>query len=256
MLIAALPLGWRLTIFLLAGVGAGVVNGVAGGGQFVTFPTLLALGVPALQANISATVGIVPSYLGSLRVFRHQLTPHRRLIASLMPSCVLGTATGCALLLEGSPSSFRALVPWLIGAGTVLFAASPLITRQLADVDHEHPARRWPLFAAVYLVSVYGGYFGAGLGIVLLAVMALALPLEIHALQVLRNALSMIINASAALIFIVHGHLAAAAVSMLLVGSLVGGWLGALVVVRLSPTLVRVLVIAVGVVTTVKLAVG
>ena len=77
MLVAALPLGWRLTIFLLAGVGAGVVNGVAGGGQFVTFPTLLALGVPALQANLSATVGVVPSYLGSLRVFRHQLAPHR-----------------------------------------------------------------------------------------------------------------------------------------------------------------------------------
>jgi hypothetical protein len=109
---------------------------------------------------------------------------------------------------------------------------------------------------AIYLASVYGGYFGAGLGIVLLAVMALALPLEIHALQVLRNALSMIINASAALIFLVHGHLAVAAVSMLLIGSLVGGWLGALLMVRLSPTLVRVAVITVGVVTTVKLALG
>jgi uncharacterized membrane protein YfcA len=256
MLMAALPLGWRLTLFLLAGVGAGVVNGVAGGGQFVTFPTLLALGTPALQANLSATVGIVPSYLGSLRVFRHQLRPHRRLIATLVPSCVFGTATGCALLLEGSPSSFRAIVPWLIGAGTVLFAASPLITRQLANVDHDHPPRRWPLFVAIYLVSVYGGYFGAGLGIVLLAVMALALPLEIHALQVLRNALSMIINAAAALIFLVHGHLAVMAVSMLLIGSLVGGWLGALLMVRLSPTLVRFLVIAVGVTTTVKLAIG
>jgi uncharacterized membrane protein YfcA len=256
MLIATLPLGLRLTIFLLAGVGAGVVNGVAGGGQFVTFPTLLALGVPALQANLSATVGVVPSYLGSLRVFRHQLAPHRQLITTLVPSCVLGTATGCALLLGGSPSSFRGIVPWLIGAGTALFAASPLITRQLANVDHDHPPRRWPLFVAIYLVSVYGGYFGAGLGIVLLAIMALALPLEIHALQVLRNALSMIINASAALIFLVHGHLAVAAVSMLLVGSLVGGWLGALLMVRLSPTLVRIVVIGVGVVTTVKLAVG
>ncbi|HEV3266782.1 MAG TPA: sulfite exporter TauE/SafE family protein [Acidimicrobiales bacterium] len=245
-----------MTIFLLAGVGAGVVNGVAGGGQFVTFPTLLALGVPALQANLSATVGVVPSYLGSLRVFRHQLAPHRQLILTLVPSCVLGTAAGCALLLEGSPSTFRSIVPWLIGAGTALFACAPLITRQLATVDRDHPPRRWPLAAAVALVSVYGGYFGAGLGIVLLAVMALALPLEIHTLQVLRNALSMIINASAALIFVVHGHLAVAGVTTLLIGSLVGGWLGALLMVRLSPTLVRVLVIAVGVVTTVKLAIS
>jgi uncharacterized membrane protein YfcA len=256
MIVGALPLWWRLTIFLLAGVGAGIVNGVAGGGQFVTFPTLLALGTPALQANLSATVGIVPSYVGSLRVFRRQLRPHRKLIATLVPSCVLGTVTGCVLLLEGSPSTFRAIVPWLIGAGTVLFAVSPLITRRLANVGHDHPPRRWPLFVAIFLVSTYGGYFGAGLGIMLLAVMALALPLDIHAIQVLRNALSMVINSSAALIFLVHGHLAVAAVSMLLIGSLVGGWLGALLMVRLSPTLVRVAVIAVGVVTTVKLALG
>ncbi|HVA51995.1 MAG TPA: sulfite exporter TauE/SafE family protein [Acidimicrobiales bacterium] len=256
MFVAALPLGWRLTIFLLAGVAAGIVNGVAGGGQFVTFPTLLALGTPALQANLSATVGIVPSYLGSLRVFRHQLRPHRELITTLIPWCLLGTVTGCAFLLEGSPSTFRTIVPWLIGAGTILFAASPLITRQLTNVRHDHAPRRWPLFIAIFLVSVYGGYFGAGLGIMLLAVMALALPLDVHALQVLRNALSMIINTTAALIFVAHGHLAVAAVSMLLVGSLVGGWLGALLIVRLSPTLVRALVIGVGVVTTVKLALG
>ncbi len=102
----------------------------------------------------------------------------------------------------------------------------------------------------------YGGYFGAGLGILLLAVIALALPLEIHELQGLRNALSLVINAVAAVIFLVHGHLATTDVAMILVGTLIGGWLGALLVLRLSPTLVRVLVVVIGVATTVKLAVG
>jgi uncharacterized membrane protein YfcA len=256
MLIGALPLLGRLTLFLLAGVAAGIANGVAGGGTFITFPALLSQGIVALQANISTTVGVVPSYLGSLQVFRHQLRPHRRLIKTLVPPCVLGAVTGCALLLNGSASTFRSVVPWLIGAGTILFAATPLITRALTRVEHTHPARRVALYVGIFAVSVYGGYFGAGLGILLLAVTGLALPLEIHALQGLRNALSMIINVSAAIVFIIHGHLALQAVSMLLVGTLIGGWLGARLIMRLSPTLVRVLVIVIGVATTVKLALG
>jgi len=256
MILATLPLGWRLCVVLVAGVVAGVANGVAGGGTFITFPTLLALGVPALQANLSTTVGVVPSYLGSLRVFRAQLRPHRRLILTLVPACVLGTATGTALLLNGSPSTFRLVVPWLIGAGTILFAFSPVITRSLPSLGHDHAARRWALYVGIFAVSIYGGYFGAGLGILMLAVMALALPIEIHELQGLRNALSLIINLVAALIFVVHGHLAVADVLALLVGTLIGGWLGALLIVRLSPNLVRALVIAMGAATTIKLAIG
>lgn len=256
MFLGALPLLWRLSILLLAGVAGGIANGVAGGGTFITFPTLLGLGIPALQANLSTSVGVVPSYLGSLRVFRHQLGPHKTLIRTLAPSCVFGAAAGCALLLNGSASTFRSVVPWLIGAGTMLFAASPLITKRLAHVDHAHPARKWSLLIGTFVISIYGGYFGAGMGILLLAVMALALPYEIHELQGLRNALSIMINISAAIIFVVHGHLAMQAVVMLLIGTLIGGWLGALLLLRLSPTVVRILVIATGVVTTIKLAIN
>jgi uncharacterized membrane protein YfcA len=249
-------LWWRLSLVLIAGVAAGVANGIAGGGTFITFPTLLALGVPALQANLSTTVGVLPSYLGSLRVFRTQLAPLRQLIVSLLPSCVLGAATGAALLLSGSPSTFRLVVPWLIGAGTVLFTVSPYITRRLAHIEHEHPSRRWALFLGVFVVSIYGGYFGAGLGILLLAVMAVALPLEIKELQGLRNAISLVINAVAALIYVIHGHLATLDVMMLLVGTLIGGYLGALLILRLSPVVIRALVITIGVITTIKLAIG
>ncbi|HEY1826123.1 MAG TPA: sulfite exporter TauE/SafE family protein [Acidimicrobiales bacterium] len=256
MLVGVLALWWRLSLVTAAGVGAGIANAIAGGGTFITFPTLLALGVPALQANLSTTVGVLPSYLGSLRVFRSHVAAHRRLIASLAPWCVAGAALGAGLLLLGSASTFKVIVPWLVGAGTVLFALSPVISRRLEHLDPAHRSRRWASVVGVFVVSIYGGYFGAGLGILLLAVMAISLPLGMAELQGVRNAVSLIINATAALIFIVHGHLATSDVAALLVGTLIGGYLGARVVARLSPVAVRVVVIAIGLVTTVKLAIG
>ncbi len=254
MLVATLPLFWRLSIYLVAGIGAGIANGIAGGGTFVTFPTLLAMGVSALTANVTTTVGVVPSYLGSIRGFAPQLRRHRALVRSLVPFCLVGTATGCTLLLLGSPKLFQHVVPWLIGAGTLLFALAPLITKRLAHIDHDHRARRWSLNVGVFVVAIYGGYFGAGMGILLLAVMAVSLPYEIADLQGLRSVLSLLINVLAALIFIVRGHLLLDAVYMFLVGTFVGGWLGAVLIMRLSPNVVRVLIIGVGAVTTVRLA--
>lgn len=255
MLIATLPLGWRLAVYLLAGIGAGIANGVAGGGTFITFPTLLATGASALAANVTTTVGVVPSSLGSIRGFHVQLRGHADLIRSLVAPCLLGTAAGCSLLLLGSAHLFALVVPWLIGAGTLLFAIAPRITKRLAHVDHAHPARRWGLYVGIFVVAVYGGYFGAGLGILLLAVMAVSLPFEIQELQGLRSALSLIINAVAALIFVVRGHLIVDAVWMFLIGTLVGGWLGAILILRLSPNVVRVVIIVVGLVTTIRLAI-
>ncbi|HEY5092641.1 MAG TPA: sulfite exporter TauE/SafE family protein, partial [Acidimicrobiales bacterium] len=220
-----------------------------------TFPTLIATGASALTANVTATVGVVPSSLGIIRGFRVQLRGHRAIIRSLVPYCLVGTASGCTLLLLGSPKLFQLVVPWLIGAGTLLFAFAPLITKRLAHVDHAHPGRRWTLNVGIFLVAMYGGYFGAGMGILLLAVMAVSLPFEIADLQGLRSVLSLIINLLAALIFVARGHLILDAVYMFLVGTLVGGWLGAILIMRLSPNVVRVLIIAVGVVTTVRLAI-
>jgi uncharacterized membrane protein YfcA len=254
-LIVSLPLGWRLVIYLAAGTAAGVANGIAGGGTFITFPTMLALNVSAIQANVSSTVGVLPSYLGGLRGFRAELQRRRDLIRRLVPACVLGTAAGTALLLTSSPNTFRSVVPWLIGGATTLFAVSPLITRRLAHVDHDHVTRRWALQIGVFLVAVYGGYFGAGLGIMLLAVMGLTLPDDLSALQGLRNALSLVINLVAAVVFVVRGHLATEAVLMILLGTLVGGWWGTQLILRLKPTTVRVLIVLIGAATAIRLAV-
>ncbi|MFI5035535.1 MAG: sulfite exporter TauE/SafE family protein [Acidimicrobiales bacterium] len=256
MIEASLALGWRLVIYAASGVAGGIANGVAGGGTFITFPTLLALGVPALQANVSTTVGVVPSYLAGLSTYRRSAHVHRDLLRSLAAPAVLGALAGCALLLTGSPQTFRAVVPWLIGAATGLFAVAPLVTARLPHLGPDHPARRRVLRVAVFFAAIYGGYFGAGLGILLLAVMALTLPYEIHELQGLRATLSTLIGATAAIVFAIRGHLAVAAVGMLLMGALIGGWLGTRLITRLSPVLVRVLVVAIGVATTVRLAVG
>jgi uncharacterized protein len=139
---------------------------------------------------------------------------------------------------------------------TILFAASPLITRRLAHLDHDHPSRRWTLFIGVALTSVYGGYFGAGLGVMLLAVMAVALPLDIGELQGLRSVISTVINFFAAVIFIIRGHLVLDAVAMLFVGTLIGGWLGTGLIKRLSPAVVRALIVITGFATTVRLLVS
>lgn len=259
MLATSLALGWRVAIIFVAGVAAGISNGIAGGGTFFTFPTLLALGIPSLQANVSASVGVVPSNFGGVRGFRRELTLHKRLFRELVPTCALGSIAGTALLFLGSAGTFRSVVPWLIGSATILFAFSPRLVKLLSKSEHQtegHHIRRRSLFIGVFLASIYGGYFGAGLGIILIAVLALTLPFDIFELSGLRVALALVINTVAAIVFVIRGHLASLAVVVLLVGALIGGWLGTMLIRRLSPRIVRGIIILIGTVTTIKLGIS
>lgn len=259
MLAATVPLLLKIVIIFAAGCAAGISNGIAGGGTFLSFPTLLAFGLPSLTANMSSSVGILPSTFGGIRGFRRELKIHRHLLRELVPTCILGSGVGTVLLLVGNNHTFSIVVPWLIGMATVLFAVSPRVTKMLAKMERsQHPGsvRRRSLFAGIFIASVYGGYFGAGLGIVLLAVMALTVPYDLNVLQGLRVALSLLINTVAAVVFVIRGHLDVQAVIVLLVGALVGGWLGTLLIRRVSPKAVRAMVITIGAVTTVKLAMG
>ena len=256
MLASGLPLAWKIVVLFVAAVAAGISNGLAGGGTFITFPTLLAVGLPSVVANMSSSVGVLPSNLGGIRGFRDELREHRELLRSLLPACLVGSLAGTGLLLEGSNRTFSLVVPWLIGTATVLFALSPVITgwlrrRDESGVDVE---RRRSLMVGIFLASVYGGYFGAGMGIILIAVLALTLPHHINVLQGLRVALAMIINSVAGVVFIIRWHLSLQAVAVLLVGAFVGGWLGTILIKRLSPRVVRSVVVVIGAVTTIKLA--
>jgi uncharacterized membrane protein YfcA len=245
----------RDLLLVLAGFGAGVCNGVAGGGTLVSFPTLLALGYPALTANVTSTVGIWPGYLGGTAGFRTEIGDQRDHVRQLAPLAAVGAVLGALLLLTTPSKDFARIAPWLVLFAAALFAVQPLLVRAFT-LHHTHPLRRWLLLAGTLLAAVYGGYFGAGMGIVLLAVLGLALPDTLARTSGMRTILSVLVNGVAALVFVVHGSLVWAAAGLLAIGSLVGGWAGARGARRLPAPALRVAVVAIGVATGIALLVG
>src|SRR6202789_2492609 len=248
--------GAHIVLLLLGGLGAGIINGVAGGGSLISFPLLLALGYPALTANITNTVGIWPGYAGGAAGFRKEIDDQRNRLIRLTPVALLGGIAGAILLLTTSSATFKHLAPWLVLAASILLRAQPLLRRALAGSSHAPPRTRPVLLAGgTFAASIYGGYFGAGLGVMLLAILGLALPDSITRTSGLRTALSILINGVAALVFVIHGGLAWRAVGLLAAGSLVGGWIGARIALSIPATALRIVVVAVGLATVVKLLV-
>lgn len=243
----------KTIILVVVSMAAGIFNGVAGGAGLLIFPTLLALGVPALSANVSSTVGLVPSYLGTVAGLRDEVVSQRRRFFELTPAIVLGAATGAVLLLAFPASTFRAIVPWLIIAATMLFALQPIILRRRGRLAEHHPAHQGLLFIGTFAIAIYGGYFGSAMGIMLLALWGLLLDDSMKALTALRSALSVVLTALCAVIFIFSGHVDLSAAACVAAGSLVGGWMGSHVVRRINPTLFRVAVAFIGGVTSVIL---
>jgi uncharacterized membrane protein YfcA len=245
---------FHIALLVVGGFGAGIFNGVAGGGSLISFPLLLALGYPALTANITNTVGIWPGYAGGVIGFRNQISDQRGRLVRLSPIAVLGGVAGAILLLTTPSSAFRSLAPWLVLGASALFAVQPLVRRALGGPTHVTPRTRPILLAGgTFLASVYGGYFGAGLGVMLLAILGLTLPDSILRTSGLRTALSILVNGVAAGVFLIHGGLAWEAVGLLAIGSLGGGWIGARVALSISPASLRLVVVVVGLATTVKL---
>jgi uncharacterized membrane protein YfcA len=239
-------------LIALAGVGAGIFNGVAGGGSLISFPVLLGLGYPALTANITNTIGIWPGYMASAAGFRKEVSDERSRLLRLAPVALAGGVAGALLLLTTSQATFAGIVPWLVLGAAALFAAQPLLRRAL---DRDAPPRPRPvlLIAGVLAASVYGGYFGAAMGVIFLAVLGLALPVSLAHTSGLRAVLSMIVNGVAAVVFLLHGGLAWEAVGLLALGSLIGGFAGARLALALPAPALRAIVVVIGVGTAVKL---
>lgn len=249
--------GGRVALLLAAGFGAGVFNGVAGGGTLISFPALLALGYPALTANMSSTVGIWPGYLGSVAGFRTEIGDQRAHLRSLVPLTVLGAVVGAALLLTTPSHAFSRIAPWLVLFASLLFALRPLLAKGLARLGHvDGQVHRPVLFVGMFLAAVYGGYFGAAMGVIMLAVLGLALPDTLARSNGLRALLSVLANGVAALVFVVHGGLPWAAVGAIALGCLVGGYAGAVLARRLPVPVMRVLIVCIGLATGIRLLVG
>jgi hypothetical protein len=259
------------TVLLLAAAGfaAGVVNGVAGGGSLISFPALLAAGHTALVANVTSTVGIWPGYVGGVAGYRHVLGDQRDRVRELAPTCIAGGIAGSALLLLTPSSAFAALAPYLILGACLLFAVQPWLSRALArraaarDADSRPGDRtttrdrvRSPgLHAAVFLAAIYGAYFGAGLGVILLAVLALLLEDDLQRANGLRGVLALVINSVGVVVFAIAADVVWSAAAILAVTSLAGGYTGAHLAQRLPARVFRTAVILLGVAAAIRLLV-
>lgn len=228
-----------------AGFGAGTVNAVAGGGSLITFPALLAAGYPSVAANVTNSIAVLPGYLGGSLAYRPELAGQGARIRALAATSALGAAAGAVLLLVSPAALFEAIVPWLILAACLLLALQPRAA-EIARRHRDHASSTAALHATLFVAALYGGYFGAGLGIVLLALLGVLLPDELQRLNALKGVLSLLIAAVSAAGFALFGPIAWDAALLVGGACLLGGVAGVRVARRLPAPLLRGLVIAFG----------
>jgi uncharacterized protein len=291
-----------LRLLLLGGVGlvTGAINTVAGGGSLLSFPALLALGYSPLVANVTNTIGVLPSSAGGALGYRRELAGQARNWVLLAGVCTVGSLIGAGLLLVLPASSFEAAVPALIGTAALLTLVQPWLGRRMrgqsgprpltvpagpapggagapatgtleraglepegsapAEATREEPAptplhERWPLLVAMLLISAYGGYFGAAIGVLLIAVLGLFLHDTLQRTNALKTSLAVVVNGVAAVAFAFLGPVVWSVALVLAGATMVGGLLGALIARRLSDRALRLAVVVIGLVAAVYSAV-
>ncbi|MCX6396111.1 MAG: sulfite exporter TauE/SafE family protein [Propionibacteriales bacterium] len=241
---------WEFLAILLAGTWAGTINTVVGSGTLITFPVLLAFGVPPVTANVSNTIGLVPGSLSGAWGYRDQLVGQRGLVLRLGSAALLGGTIGAVLLLVLPSSAFDAIVPALIALGLVLVVLGPRISRRVAArSDGGLPAHGAPwVWPAVGGAGIYGGYFGAAQGVLLLAILGIGVDDTLQRHNAVKNILAALINGVAAVIFIVVADVDWSIALTIGAGAIVGGQLGARIGKRLPPNVLRAVIVVVGVV--------
>jgi len=246
-------------LVVLAGIGAGTINTIVGSGTLITFPTLLLLGVPPITANISNNIGLVPGSLTGSIGYRKELVGAAPTLRRLAPMSFLGAVAGAALLLVLDPRLFRAIVPVLILLGLVLVVAGPRINawaeRRRQEGTADPATHALAMQGGVFGAGVYGGYFGAAQGIILMGVLGSLSSEPIQRLNGYKNVLATVVNAVAALVFVLvaRDRIDWLVVLLIAVGSTVGGVIGSTVGRRLSPPVLRGVIVVIGVVAIVKL---
>ena len=237
-----------VVVVVLAGVAAGTINTVVGSGTLITFPVLLAVGYSPLVANVSNTIGLVPGSVAGAIGYRRELAGQERRIVRLGLAALLGGATGAVLLLVLPEKAFKAIVPVFIAIALVLILLQPRLSARLAARREEPVEHRRLSSVATYLTGIYGGYFGAAQGIMLLAVLGVALPEPLQRVNGLKNVLAGLVNLIAGVVFVFRAPVAWAPAISSAGGSMLGGVLGARYGRRLSPVALRGLIVVVGLV--------
>ncbi len=245
----------EVVAIVLAGMGAGAINAIVGSGTLITFPVLIALGYPPVLANVSNCVGLVPGAASGIYGYRRELTGQRDRMFKLGGFSILGGLLGATLLLTLPSSAFDAIVPLLIATALVLVLIQTRLTVWLAhrrrEGNESHPA----LQGLVLSTGVYGGYFGAAQGIILLAILGIAIPDDLQRLNGLKIVLSGLVNLTAGIFFVIFAELDWAVAGLIACGATVGGGLGARYGRRLPESALRALIVAVGTAAILKLLV-
>lgn len=237
---------WQALAIFGAGIGAGGINAVVGSGTLLTFPVLLALGYPPVTATISNSVGLAPGALTGAIGYRRELAGQRDRVLRFGAMSVVGAITGGTLLLFLPDTVFMVVVPVLIAAACVLIVVQPRLNAWLRSRRPARPNGGPLLPLGVYGAGVYGGYFAAAQGIVLIGLLGTALDEDLQRVNALKNALTFVVNTTAAVFYIVFASPVWLVVALIALGSVVGGYLGARFGRRLRPTVLRILVVVIG----------
>ncbi len=246
---------WQEVVVAAAAFAAGLINSIAGGGTLLSFPALIWLGRDPVFANATSTVALWPASLAGVFGFRRELKGSTRLLLAFGLPSLAGGILGAVLLLRTPPGTFARLVPFLVLFATLLLALQEPISKRLRGEENEKPSRAWWAGALVFqfLVGVYGGYFGAGIGILMLAALGLLGFSDIHRMNGLKNVLAILINGVAAAYFIFSGAVIWVDVLVMTFAAIAGGYSGARLAYRLGRRFVRIAVIIIGLVMSVSL---
>jgi uncharacterized membrane protein YfcA len=232
-------------LFFAAALG-GALNAVAGGGSFIAFPSLLFSGIAPIAANATNTVALWPGAVASAVAYRREMPKDRRLLSVLAVASLAGGGAGAWLLLHTSERAFVALIPWLLFVATALFTFGKRATSRFAAGSGGASDRMLVVVALIQtVIAVYGGYFGGGMSILILAALQLAGMTEIHTMNALKTVLGALINGVAVILFVVAGAVAWRPGSVMIAGGIAGGYAGAAIARRIDPKRVRTFVLVV-----------
>jgi uncharacterized protein len=244
----------EILAILGAAIAAGAINAVVGSGSLITFPTLLAFGFPPVTANVSNNVGLVPGNLSGAYGYRKELGGQRSRLIRLGAASCAGALTGAIALLALPPSVFKLVVPVLIVVACALVVVQPAMSARVAARGKERRPNGGPLLlTGIFLAGVYGGYFGAAQGVLVIGLLGIGLTERLQRVNAAKNVLVTIVNGTAAAIFIIFAHVAWWVVALIAVGSSIGGLIGARVGQRLPPLVLRIAIVVIGLIAVAKL---
>lgn len=235
----------------LAALAAGVINALAGGGTLITFPVLIAVGVPAVMSNVTNTVALLPGYLGGTLAQWKDMKEQSHRLWYILPASVVGGLLGGMLLLYTGEKAFRQIVPYLILLASLLLAVQDPVRKWLARRAEQRSAGKvselWSIIP-IGLAAIYGGYFGAGLSVIVLAALGLTMDESLTKLNALKQSVAFSVNVAAALFFVFSGLVVWQAVLVMAVCALLGGWLGGKLAGSVKPVTLRWMVVSIGVI--------